>query len=245
MKYYAFLSLFILIIVIKLSNQAPLNLKQYSTKKYKMATRSWTDLIGISVACPNNGVLKNFVLRADFSAKTLWYDYSCYSSLSSAADIGEPVVKGLTLHSTYSKGFYIKNTDIRNINDYPVECWVDYGLVSFQLYNDRNYILRREAVCHGLKSKYSTSMNVNTGYKVSYYSYLDGLVGTVVGSTAKENNQNVAYPLRGFRYKIINNGGSVKVGYVYAYSILRDMKAVYDNAKASFQRLRNGNTQKD
>ena len=244
MKPNDFLFLCILIIFINQSNQSSyLSLNKYETNKYPLTTGTWKDLLGITVECPNGGIIKNFVLRKDSS--NIWYEFWCYSSLDPASDVGEPIIKGLTLYSTYKYTVNIQE-NIRTLSNYPVECWVDYGLISFMLYND-NGILRREAVCHGLKSKFSTKVEIKTDSVAARATTIDGLVDITVGSTATEDDNNIAYPLRGFKYKIDTSSSNERptVSYIYAYSILRNMKVVKENAQATFENLRNSNTQKD
>ena len=245
MKQSVFLSIFIILIVINQSNQQYLSLTSHSTSKYPLRTGTWKDLLGVKVECPNGGILKNFVLKTDSSDNTFWYEFRCYSSESPYSDPGEPIIKGLTLYSTYKYTVSIQE-NIRTLSGYPVECWVDYGLMSFELYND-NGVLRREAVCHGLKSKFSTKVEIKTGSVTALATRIDGLVGIVVGSQAEETAENIAYPLRGYTFNIDISSSKERptVSYIYAYSILRDMKTVYLNAKAAFENLRNSNTQKD
>jgi len=243
MEINRFLFLFIFLIMFNQTNQQYLSLTSHTTTKYKLNTGTWKDLLGITVQCPHRGILKNFVLRKD--SKYFWYEFQCYSSEVDGVDEGEPIIKGVTLRSTYRYSINIQE-NIRTLSNYPVECWVDYGLMSFILYND-NGVLRREAVCHGLKSKYSTKVEIQTAKVTALATKIDGLVGITVGSTAKEDDDNIAYPLRGFKYNIDVSSSREKptVSYIYAYSILRNMKTVKENAKATFEQLRNGNTQKN
>ena len=76
---------------------------------------------------------------------------------------------------------------------------------------------------------------------------MDGLVGIVVGSQETEDDENIAYPLRGFKYKVDTTYSKEKptVSHEYGYSILRNMKNEYESAKQTFESLRNSNTQKD
>jgi hypothetical protein len=218
-------------------------LTYHETDRYNLNTGTWKDLLGVKVECPNGGIIKNFTLRKDSSY--LWYEFWCYSSESPYSDEGEPIIKGLTLRSTYKYTVNIQE-NIRTLSGYPVECWVDYGLMSFQLYND-NGILRREAVCHGLKSKFSTKVEIQTETGTARATTIDGLIGITVGSQATEDDDNIAYPLRGFQYKIDTSSSNERptVSYLYAYSILRNMKIVKQKAQATFENLRNSNTQKD
>ena len=243
MKGIEYFFFFILIIVFNQTNQQYLSLTSHQTPKYPLKTGTWKDLLGVMVECPNSGILKNFVLKKDHTQ--FWYEFECYSSDPKDTNEGEAIIKGLTLYSSYRYTINIEE-NIRTLSNYPVECWVDYGLMSFMLYND-NGALKREAVCHGLKSKYSTRVDIKTRKVTSLATRIDGLIGITVGSTAKEDNDNIAYPLRGFRYDIDVSSSKEKptVSYIYAYSILRNMKTVKQNAAAIFERLRNSNTQKN
>ena len=244
MKPNIFLFLCILIMIIQHSHHSSyLTLTYHETDKYDLNTGTWKDLLGVKVECPNGGIIKNFTLRKDSSY--LWYEFWCYSSESPYSDEGEPIIKGLTLRSTYKYTVNIQE-NIRTLSGYPVECWVDYGLMSFELYND-NGILRREAICHGLKSKFSTKVEIQTETGTARATTIDGLIGITVGSQATEDDDNIAYPLRGFQYKIDTSSSNERptVSYLYAYSILRNMKIVKQKAQATFENLRNSNTQKD
>ena len=48
----------------------------------------------------------------------------------------------------------------------------------------------------GLKSKYSTKVEIKTSSVTARATTIDGLVGITVGSTATEDDDNIAYPLR-------------------------------------------------
>ena len=234
------LFMILIIIIINQSNQQYLSLTSHSTNRIQISTGTWKDLLEVKVECPNRGVLKNFVLRKD--STHFWYDFQCYSSLSNSIDEGEPIIKGLALSSTYKYTISIQE-NIRTLSDYPVECWVDYGLASFKLYNDNG--LKRDATCYGLKAKYTSKIEIKTATVQALATKMDGLVGITVGSTETETEENIAYPLRGFKYNIDISGSREKptVSYYYGYSILKNMKKLKENAKQSFENLRNGNTQ--
>ena len=234
------LFMILIIIIINQSNQQYLSLTSHSTNRIQISTGTWKDLLEVKVECPNRGVLKNFVLRKD--STHFWYDFQCYSSRSNSIDEGEPIIKGLALSSTYKYTISIQE-NIRTLSDYPVECWVDYGLASFKLYNDNG--LKRDATCYGLKAKYTSKIEIKTATVQALATKIDGLVGITVGSTETETDENIAYPLRGFKYNIDISGSREKptVSYYYGYSILKNMKKLKENAKQSFENLRNGNTQ--
>ena len=76
---------------------------------------------------------------------------------------------------------------------------------------------------------------------------MDGLVDIVVGSQEIEDDENIAYPLRGFKYNVDTTSCEEKptVSYLYGYSILRNMKKEYESAKQTLKALRKNNTQTD
>ena len=243
MKINEGLILALLLAFINISNQQYLSLNAHRTPDYPIITGTWKDLLGVVIQCPHGGIIKNFVLRKN--TQNFWYEFQCYSSLDDNSDVGEPIIKGLTLFSTYRYTITIQE-NIRTIDQYPVDCWIDYGLIGFYLYND-NGVLRREAICHGLKSSYTSKIEVATASVTALATTMDGLIDIVVGSTATEDNVNIAYPLRGFKYNIDTSSSKERprVSYKYGYSILRNMKDVKQYYDEAFERLRNGNTQKN
>ena len=178
MKSSSFFFFFILLIIINQSNQQYLSLTSDRTKGYPLKTGTWKDLLGVVVECKNGGILKNFVLRKD--STNIWYDFQCYSSKDYSNDEGEPIIKGLALSSAYKYDISIQE-NIRTLSDYPIECWVDYGLSSFMLYNDNG--LKRDATCYGLKAKYTSKIAIKTATGKALATKIDGLVVITVGST--------------------------------------------------------------
>ena len=120
------------------------------------------------------------------------------------------------------------------------------GLASFTIYND-NGALRRDATCYGLKAKYTSKIEFKTESITTLAIRIDGLVGITVGSTEEETDENIAYPLRGFKYDIDISTSKEKptISYYYGYSILKNLKKLKENAKNTFESLRNSNIQKD
>ena len=232
----------IIIITINLSNEK-LSLTSHQTDKFPLSTGTWKDLLNLKVECPNRGVLKNFVLRKN--STHVWYDFKCYSSEYNSIDEGEPIIKGLSLNSAYKYTISVQE-NIRTLSDFPIDCWVDYGLASFTIYND-NGALRRDATCYGLKAKYTSKIEFKTESITTLAIRIDGLVGITVGSTEEETDDNIAYPLRGFKYDIDISTSKEKptISYYYGYSILRNMEKEKQKARETFENLRNSNTQKD
>jgi len=68
----------ILLLFITLSNCAILVPKKYQSKKFTANLNDLNFLFDQEIRCPNDGVLKNFVLRK--SGKDYYFDLECYSS---------------------------------------------------------------------------------------------------------------------------------------------------------------------
>ena len=247
-------------VLLNLTNQQKLQLNSYSSQPVAITTGTWYDLINMLVECPNRGVIKNFALKTD--KKNIWYDYQCYSSTNPEPDEGEPIIKQVLLNYTSNSKYYIQQS-IKTLDTFNVDCWSDYGLRSFKLYSELTrqrtnyyyysdvYVLKREAICHGVKPSYTTPINVQTSKAVcdEYYSLKSSyscLFDIVVGSTAKENDVDIGFPLRGFKYVIENSYQGYPIAYyLYSYSKLRNMKVVKDSYKQKFKQLRDSNTQKN
>lgn len=226
------------------TNQQKLSLKSYSTDHYPVRTGTWKDLIQAKVECPNNGVLKNFVLQK--KNNEFWYDIECYSSEVPYEDYGSAIIKQVILNSNYYYSGLLTN-NIKSINNFEVNCLLDYGLNSFQLYIYNNE-LKRYALCHGLKTTYCSKLSVETEHKSGYYyTSFDALVGVKVGRTDQETDDVIGYPLRGFKYVIDNSRNNYypTVYYVYAYAKLKNMKVVWEEHAKKFEQQRKSNTQKN
>ena len=237
-----YLKIVITFIIFIQSNEQKLSLQTYSTEKTQFYYNNYYDLFNVKVECPNFGVLKNFVLRKDNSG--FWYEYQCYSSLSENVDAGEPIIKGLTLTTTRQWTFNYINSKISYLNNYPVDCWADYALNSFVLFFNNG--LRRQTSCKGIKPSFTSMVNIRTESKQCNINSFDCLFDIKVGSTAQENDVDIGYPLRGFKYIVENNNYNYPTVYIlYSYSKLRNMQVVRDSYKQRFEQLRNSNTQKN
>ena len=69
------------------------------------SSNSFNDLIGVRVECPYRGALKNFAIKAN--STFVWYDFSCYSSLTSANEFEESFFKDI-INGTYYIYNFIK-----------------------------------------------------------------------------------------------------------------------------------------
>ena len=216
----------------------------HTTEHKPILTGSWTDLLGVTVKCPYGGVLKNFVLRKNSSE--LWYEYQCYSSKSLYIDFGEPIIKDGAISEGIKHKSREIDEDIEYLSNLSLYCSLDYGLNSFEIYNKEG-VLITYIICIPLKPKYSTKIEIKTEEKSAHYTKMDGLVDIVVGRTEIEDDENRAYPLRGFKYKYDEtlNEDEPTMSYYYGYSVLRYMLKEYYSARRTFESLRNNNTQKD
>ena len=244
MKFGAFLRFLIIFIFFINTKTQKLDLDTYYTDKLPLRYYNYFDLLNVKVACPGRGVLKNFVLRKDDS-NYFWYEYQCYSSLSEEVDYGEPIIKGLTLTSnrTLSSSYRIYS-DLNFLNNFSIDCWADYGLNSFKIF--KNNVLQSNTICKGTKPSYTTPINIATESKKCYYNSIDCLFDVRVGVTDEENDVDIGYPLRGFKYVVQSSGSNNVIAYyLFSYSKLRNMKIVRDSYQQRFEQLRNSNTQQN
>lgn len=231
-----------LILTILFSSKATkLDLTTYYSDKIPIKTGSWIDLLNVRIACPNRGVFKNFVLLKVDNNRYFQFKYQCYSSLKEEADYGESIIKQVRLSTQqeWTSNSYSKT--IKSLNTFPVDCWVDYGLNSFQLYLSNG--IKRETICHGTKPSYSTTLSVETDrVYIEDYNSIDAMVNLLVGRTEEEDDDVVGYPLRSFKF-MIDYGGNFY--FVYAYAKLRNMEVVRKEYERKFEELRNSNTQQN
>ena len=105
--------------------------------------------------------------------------------------------------------------------------------------------LKRATYCHGLKTTYTSQLTYYSEGKTCGYNSFDALFDVVVGSQEKENDVDIGYPLRGFKYVVdtSKNAYNPTVYYVYSYSKLRNMKVVLEDYKKRFEELRKNNDQ--
>ena len=115
------------------------------------------------------------------------------------------------------------------------------------MYEEGNYYsseLKRATKCHGFKTTYTSKMIYTNTPKAYAYNSFDALFDAVLGRTDQEDDVNIGYPLRGFKYVVdSSNYNYATVYYVYSYSILRNMKVVKDESIKKFESLRKSNTQ--
>lgn len=245
MKYKSLLYLSIFFFIFALTYEKLDLTTYYAVNTIK--NNNWKDLLDTVVECPNRGVMKNFIIRRN--STHYWFEYQCYSTLSNDWDYGESIIKQVYSYvdnSGDSNNYnYNYDSSITNLNGYQIDCRVDYCLNYFQLYLYRG--IRQDTLCHGVKTTYTSAITFSTEKKLVNKNSMDGLFDVLVGRTDEETDENVGFPLRGFKIVVesIHWSNNVNVYFQYAYSILRNMTVIRDSYKKRFEQLRNSNTQKN
>lgn len=229
----------LIVFLISLSNQQILDLTKYKTATFKATT--WKDLASKMVECPNEGVLKNFVLRK--SGNDYWFEYQCYSSVKKASDYGDAIIKFSEGSSKSTlEGRKTSSSSLAIIKDIKFRCFVDYALKSFHINVGKNNIVTFVS-CHGIKTSFQTPVNVET-VKVELnfinINTIEPMVDVMVGKEDAETSDIIGYPLCGFKIKVESD----KFYFVYSYGKLKNMAKVLDSYKAKFKQLRDNNDQK-
>ena len=241
------LSLSILLLFITLSSCEKLVPKQFQSPKFYSYYNYWYDLIGQEIKCPNDGVIKNFVLRK--SGSEYYFDLQCYSSETEDIDYGEPIVKDATFTSTLETTLTSSQRDISTLNSFEMDCTPEYGLNGFKIYQEKDsqnkLKLTKANYCKPTKSSYVSKKNIVTQEKIATSTNLDCFVDILVGSTQKETDDAIGYPLRSFQFKIEGATYRRKCYYIYSYSKLKNMGKLKDERLKQFKDLRDKNTQAD
>ena len=241
------LNLLIAILLATYINCGKLVPLKVTSKKYSILYNNWNDLIGQEILCPNQGVIKNLVLRK--SNNYYYYDLECYSSDKEGLDYGEPIVKCATLTNTLEVTFSSVRKDLSTINNLEMDCTPEYGLNGFKLFEEADYFygrkLKKANFCKPTKSSFVSKKNLKTKEKQSTSNNLDCFVDILVGSTEAENEEVIGYPLRSFQFKVETYSQYRKCYYIYSYSKLKNMGILKDQRHKQFAELRNKNTQVD
>ena len=220
---------------------------QVSSQKFSNFYNYWYDLIGQEIRCPNDGVIKNFVLRKD--NKDYYFDLQCYSSDKEEVDYGEPIIKCATMTSTLETTLSSSRKDISTLNTFEMDCTPEYGLNGFMIYQERDIYniqkLKKANYCKPTKGSYVSKKNLKTNQKAVTSTNLDCFVDILVGSTQKETDDAIGYPLRSFQFKIEGATYRRKCYYIYSYSKLKNMGKLKDERLKQFKDLRDKNTQAD
>jgi len=223
----------------------------------KVTTEKFTSLIGPTISCPNDGVIKNFVLRK--SDEGYYFELECYSSDKEDVDYGEPIVKCATYSATNTLTLKGSNeVYFSHIASFEMDCTPEYGLNGFNitLWKEgySNLILQKVNFCKPTKSSYVSKKELKTEVKQADYLSLDCYVDILVGSTDEENEDNIGFPLRSFQFKYevkeVNKYSffkqyTIRCYYIYSTSKLKNMGKLKDERLKQFAELRNKNTQVD
>jgi hypothetical protein len=128
------LYLLIVALLVAYSNCQKLVPMKVTSQKIPIIYNYWYDLLGQEIKCPNEGVMKNFVLRK--ANKEYYYELECYSSDKEEVDYGEPIIKVATYHHTLETTLSNTARDLSTLNTFEMDCTPEYGLNSFKLYQE-------------------------------------------------------------------------------------------------------------
>ena len=237
----------ILLLLFTLSNCEKLVPTQFQSPKFYSYYNYWYDLIGQEIKCPNDGVIKNFVLRK--SGSEYYFDLQCYSSEKEDVDYGEPIVKDATFTSTLEATLVSSRKDISTLNSFEMDCTPEYGLNGFKIFQEKDsqnkLKLTKANYCKPTKSSYVSKKNIVTQEKSATSTNLDCFVDILVGSTETETEDIIGYPLRSFQFKIEGTSTKRNCYYIYSYSKLKNMGKLKDEKLKKFEELRKNNNQAD
>ena len=218
------------------------NYKEYSSDTRSPSSKSFNDLLGVKVECPYRGALKNFAIKAN--STFVWYDFSCYSSLTNANEFDESILK--TLY--YTNRVVVRKTLTQSVDylkDLNILCPVDYALSNFVLVKEDNY-LAADYACVGVKTAKQDKTNTKTNdYQSSGDARsLEILNGLTCGDTTPESEEFPGTPLRGFKVDVgYSTNGDAKVKYVYSSHSLRSIENEKKSWAKKMESLRKSNTQ--
>ena len=241
------LYLLIVTLLVAYSNCQKLVPMKVTSQKIPIYYNYWYDLLGQEIKCPNEGVMKNFVLRK--ANKEYYFELECYSSDKEEVDYGEPIIKVATYHHTLETTLYNTAKDLSTLNTFEMDCTPEYGLNSFKLYQEYDNFNRLKYKkinhCKPTKSSYVSKKNIKTAEKRATSNNLDCFVDILVGRTEAETDDVIGYPLRSFQLKIEGTSTNRKCYYIYSYHKLKNMGKFKDQRHKQFADLRNKNTQVD
>ena len=140
----------------------------------------------------------------------------------------------------------IEEIDIESLNDYEINCDVDYGLRGFEI-SVSDDCFKTIVYCNALKATYTSKLTFQTSPKYSGSFNIDGFFDVLVGRTDQENDVDIGYPLRGFKFVVYpsRDRRDPTVCFLYGYSKLKNMAVVADAYKKKFEEIRNTNNQKN
>ena len=238
MKYVSTLSLLVTFDLI-LEVSSIISYKEYSTNKTNITFNNVSDLIDHNVSCPNKGVLKTFQIKKDSSQ--VWFDYSCYSSLTESNEYDESILKAL--YKTKSYFVYVDKGSI----EFNIKCPVDYALSQFIITKENSQKFVVYYACVGVKtrSQNATNSNFNKKFECTTVS-LEQLVQLPCGNYAIETDEKPGFPLRGFNLMMLPyNNGKIIVSCKFSFHELRSIELERKEWASKTANQRNTNTQKD
>ena len=239
MNYHFNLIFVIFFLVISNSNQQKLTPVKFTSTPTKIDPNNWTVMLNHKVECKGWRLLKNFIMRKNNTH--FWYEYECYTTTPEGDAVMTDfswVIKDVTKR-TYSNS-------ITNLKDMKLNCYVDYGMSSFQLFTEDKYF-RWKSRCIRIKPSYVGSLTKSkktTSSQKGNYKTIDALANILVGVNDKETDTDIAYPLRGFQVHVDTKKSSSEptVSFIYSYSKVRNMKTVKESFAKKFEELRKKNT---
>jgi hypothetical protein len=219
------------------------NYKEYSSDAKPNKSNNFNDLLGIAVECPHRGAMKNFAVEAN--STYVWYDYSCYSSITNANEFDESILK--TVY--YTNSVVIRKSISQSVDylrDLNILCPVDYALSKFVLSRtDENY-LSAEYACVGVKSSKQTKSNSATNDQTATGNAksIEILNDLTCGDTTIESEEAPGTPLRGFKVDVsFSANGDAKVQYLFSMHSLRSIEREKKEWAKKMEALRKSNTQ--
>lgn len=237
--------LFLLIsILLIIEVSSVVNFKEYKSDEKTISSNSYYDLFDLEVSCQNKGAIKNFAIKTN--AGKIYYDFSCYSSLTESNEYDESILKGLYFSSTQTFKYPITES-IESLGKVNILCPVDYALNKFSLGKNSNNYLIVEYGCVGVKSSKQTKSNTITSGATlqGAATSLQALSGLSCGDNTIETNEIPGTPLRGFRFDVVISGSTAKLKYYYSFHQLRSIENEKKAWASKTKALRDNNTQKN
>ena len=103
------------------------------------------------------------------------------------------------------------------MDNFPVLCDYEYWLNSY-IFKNSEGVIKRELLCKGLKTSYTSGANVETIRKNGDEFTIDALVDILVGSNQEENDDDIGFPIRVFKYIVDISSSSTYPTIYYKYS---------------------------
>lgn len=242
MRYFLFSLLLALQIISTI--KCVVNIKEYTSETIPLSTKTYKDILGISITCPKKGALKKFSFKTD--ANNLWSTFTCYSSISDSNEYDESVLK--SLYTKYSLTYNYKASDpITALNKIEVICPVDYALSSVNITKDSSEThINVDYACVGVKNSFQTKKNtISSDVLEGSANSLDALTGLTCGDNTIESEQVPGTPLKGFKFNIVVSDSKAKGQYYYSYYKLRNIDLERKQWAKNTEELRSKNTQKN